>query len=167
MLVGRKSRAWWRARELGKEYYPSLDALSGRTRPRRKSRRLMSVPPLAILGCGMTTGVGLTAPASCAAIRARLDGFRETRFMARGGEWIIGSEVPLEEPWRGLRELARLVAGPLRECLDLIPDVPPEKIPVFLCVAEEDRPGRLEGLGNPLFFEACELLGVRFMTSRG
>lgn len=26
-LVGRKSRAWWRARELGKEYYPSLDAL--------------------------------------------------------------------------------------------------------------------------------------------
>ena len=33
---------------------------------------------------------------------------------------------------------------------------------MLLCVAEEDRPGRLEGLGNPLFFEACELLGVRF-----
>jgi 3-oxoacyl-[acyl-carrier-protein] synthase I len=118
--------------------------------------------PVAILGCGMMTGVGLTAEASCAAIRGRLDNFRETRFIARGGEWIIGSEVPLEEPWRGIPKLARLLAGPLRECLDLIPDVPPESIAVLLCVAEEDRPGRLEGLGNPLFFQACELLGVRF-----
>lgn len=27
VLAGKKSRAWWRARELGKEYYPSLAAL--------------------------------------------------------------------------------------------------------------------------------------------
>ena len=27
VLVGRMSRAWWRARELGKTYYPSIDAL--------------------------------------------------------------------------------------------------------------------------------------------
>ena len=27
ILVGNKSRAWWRARELGKDYYPSLDHL--------------------------------------------------------------------------------------------------------------------------------------------
>lgn len=118
--------------------------------------------PVAILGCGMMTGVGLTAEASCAAIRARLDNFKETRFIARGGDWIIGSEVPLEQPWRGIAKLARLLAGPLRECLDLMPDVPPESIPVLMCVAEEDRPGRLEGLGNPLFLEACGLLGVRF-----
>ena len=122
----------------------------------------MTVPPVAILGCGMMTGVGLTAEASCAAIRCGIDNFRETRFLASGGEWIVGSEVPLEEPWRGIPKLARLLAGPLRECLDLIPDVPSESIPVMLCVAEEDRPGRLEGLGNPLFFEACELLCVRF-----
>jgi 3-oxoacyl-[acyl-carrier-protein] synthase-1 len=118
--------------------------------------------PVAILGCGMMTGVGLTAAASCAAIRGRLDNFKETRFIARGGEWIIGSEVPLEQPWRGIAKLARLLAGPLRECLDLVPEVPPESIPVLLCVAEEDRPGRLEGLGNPLFLEACGLLRVRF-----
>jgi 3-oxoacyl-[acyl-carrier-protein] synthase I len=121
----------------------------------------VSVPPVAILGCGMMTGVGLTAEASCAAIRCAIDNFRETRFAARGA-WIVGSEVPLEEPWRGIPRLVRLLAGPLRECLDLIPDVPPESIPVMLCVAEEDRPGRLDGLGNPLFFEACELLSVRF-----
>jgi 3-oxoacyl-[acyl-carrier-protein] synthase-1 len=118
--------------------------------------------PVTILGCGMTTAVGLTAPASCAAIRARLDGFRETRFIDAGGDWIVGAEVPLEEPWRGIPRLARLLAGPLGECLSWCPDVAPESIPVLLCLAEEDRPGRLDGLGNPLFFEACSILGVRF-----
>ena len=57
----------------------------------------MSTPPVAILGCGMMTGVGLSAEASCAAIRCALDNFQETRFIARGGEWIIGSAVPLEQ----------------------------------------------------------------------
>jgi 3-oxoacyl-[acyl-carrier-protein] synthase I len=118
--------------------------------------------PVAILGCGMMTGVGLTAEASCAAIRCAVDNFQETRFISSGGDWIVGSEVPLAEPWRGTAKLARLLVGPLRECLDQIPDVAPEQVPVFLCVAEEDRPGRLGGLGTPLFFEACELLGARF-----
>jgi 3-oxoacyl-[acyl-carrier-protein] synthase I len=122
----------------------------------------MSFAPVAIVGCGMMTGVGLTAEASCAALRAGIDNFRETRFIGPGGEWIIGCEVPLDEPWRGIAKLARLLAGPLRECMDLIPDTSPETVPVLLCVAEEDRPGRLDGLGNPLFFQACDLLGVRF-----
>ena len=71
----------------------------------------MSASPVSILGCGMMTGVGLTAEASCAAIRCAIDNFRETRFIARGGEWIMGSEVPLDEPWRGIPKLARLLAG--------------------------------------------------------
>ena len=82
----------------------------------------MTAPPIAILGAGMMTGVGLTAPASCAAIRCAIDNFTETRFMARGGEWIIGSAVPLEQPWRGQAKLVKLLAGPVRECLDLIPE---------------------------------------------
>ena len=122
----------------------------------------MSVPPVAILGCGMMTAVGLTARRAAPRSAARIDNFRETRFIAAAANGSSAAEVPLEEPWRGIPKLARLLAGPLRECLGLIPDVPSESIPVMLCVAEEDRPGRLEGLGNPLFFEACELLGVRF-----
>lgn len=121
----------------------------------------MIAAPLSILACGMTTAVGLTAAASCAAIRARLDGFRETRFMARGGEWIVGAEVPLEEPWRGLPRLARLVEGPIRECLAAT-DARPEQIPVFLCVAEPDRPGRLDALDHDLFADICALLGMAF-----
>ena len=58
----------------------------------------MSARPVAILGCGMMTGVGLTAEASCAAIRARLDNFRETRFIASGGDWIIGARCRWRSP---------------------------------------------------------------------
>jgi 3-oxoacyl-[acyl-carrier-protein] synthase I len=122
----------------------------------------MTAPPLAIVGAGMMTGVGLTAPASCAAIRCAIDNFTETRFMARGGEWIVGSAVPLEQPWRGQAKLVKMLAGPVRECLDLIPEAKPEDIPLLVCVAERDRPGRLDNLDNSLFFELQRELGLSF-----
>ncbi|MFZ1416325.1 MAG: hypothetical protein WAS73_17360 [Defluviicoccus sp.] len=120
----------------------------------------MTAPPVAIVGAGMMTGVGLTAPASCAAIRCAIDNFSETRFMARGGEWIIGSAVPLEQPWRGTAKLVKLLAGPVRECLDLIADAAAEPVPLLLCVAERERPGRLDGLDNALFHEVQRELGI-------
>ncbi len=122
----------------------------------------MTAPPVAILGAGMMTGVGLTAPASCAAIRCAIDNFTETRFMARGGEWIIGSAVPLDQPWRGQAKLVKMLAGPIRECLDLVPETPASEIPLLLCVAERDRPGRLDGLDNALAFELQQELGTGF-----
>lgn len=122
----------------------------------------MSGPPLLLRGFGMTTPVGHGAEASCAAIRAAIDNFQETRFAARGGEWIIGAEVPLEEPWRGIARLARLLAGALRETLESLPDTPPETLPLLLCVAERGRPGRLEGLGQELYDSTCARLGARF-----
>ena len=82
----------------------------------------MTAPPIAILGAGMMTGVGLTAPALLRRhpLRASTTSPRPGS-SARGGEWIIGSAVPLEQPWRGQTKLVKLLAGPVRECLDLIP----------------------------------------------
>jgi 3-oxoacyl-[acyl-carrier-protein] synthase-1 len=71
--------------------------------------------PLSVLASGMVTGVGLNAPSSCAAIRCAINNFAETRFMDKGGEWIIGSQVPLEQPWRGLAKLVRMVVPAIRE----------------------------------------------------
>jgi 3-oxoacyl-[acyl-carrier-protein] synthase-1 len=121
----------------------------------------MTIMPLTVLACGMSTAVGLTAPASCAAIRARLNGFKETRFMALDGEWLIGAEIPFEEPWRGVPRIAHLLEGPLRECLAAT-DLPPEKIPFFLCTAELDRPGRFEGLDTELLVQTQALLDATF-----
>src|SRR5215213_11822155 len=118
--------------------------------------------PVLIFGCGMTTAVGLTAPATCAAIRGRIDGFNETRFMSGDGSWITGAGVPLDEAGRGITRLARLAAGPIRECLDQVPELPPEDIPVLLGVAESGRPGRFIGLDQELLPLIEEILDVRF-----
>ena len=72
---------------------------------------------LDILSVGMVTAVGLDAPSSCAAMRARLDGFQETRFSIGGGNWLIGAPVPLPRNWIGEKRLAHLAAGAIVEAL--------------------------------------------------
>ena len=114
---------------------------------------------VAIHACGMTTAIGLTAPAAAAAQRARLSRFEETHFISSSGEFMIGAEVPLDPPRRGRARLAALLAGPLRECFAACPDVAPDTIPVLLCLAEKDRPGRLAGL-ETLLHEALQSIGV-------
>jgi 3-oxoacyl-[acyl-carrier-protein] synthase-1 len=117
---------------------------------------------VSILASGMVTCVGLDAPSSCAAIRCGIDNFTETRFMDQGGEWIIGAQVPLEQPWRGLPRLVHMVAPAIKECLAHIGSVRTDDIPLLLCVAEKERPGRIEGLDQELFAEIQTELGVRF-----
>ena len=99
----------------------------------------MSGFPLAITGVGMVSGVGLSAAASCAAIRCAIDNFQETRFMDNGGEWIMGCEVPLEKPWRGKTKLIKMAAAAIRECLEGNKKIKPEYTPMLLCVSEHLR----------------------------
>jgi 3-oxoacyl-[acyl-carrier-protein] synthase-1 len=120
--------------------------------------------PVAIVASGMVTGVGLTAPSTCAAIRCAIDNFHETRFMDRGGEWIIGSEVPLERPWRGLPKLVQMVVPAIRECLSHAGNVGAASIPMLLCVAERERPGRIDGLEDNLYRQVVAELGVQFQS---
>jgi 3-oxoacyl-[acyl-carrier-protein] synthase I len=122
---------------------------------------------VAMLASGMVNAVGLNSAASCAAIRCAIDNFSETRFIDHGGEWIIGSQVPLEQPWRGLPRLVHLAVPAIRECLAHIGKVKPEEIPLLLCVAEKERPGRLEGLDDELFHLIQTELGVRFDARSG
>jgi 3-oxoacyl-[acyl-carrier-protein] synthase I len=123
---------------------------------------MQSMPALAIVGSGMVTGVGFDAPSSCAAIRCAIDNFTETRFVDRAGEWIVGSQVQLEHPWRGLDKLVHMIVPAIRECLVQARGVPPNSIPLLLCVAERDRPGRLDGLEDDLFRRILVQLGTEF-----
>jgi 3-oxoacyl-[acyl-carrier-protein] synthase-1 len=115
----------------------------------------------------MVTGVGLSAPASCAAIRCAIDNFSETRFMDNGGEWIIGSQVPLEKPWRGLSKLVHMAVPAIRECLTQANGASPGSIPLLLCVAEEERPGRLQGLNEEFFHLIENELRMQFHPASG
>ena len=82
--------------------------------------------------------------------------------MAENGEWITGSAVPLDPPWRGRAKLVHLVSPAIRECLPGLDGIPTEKIPLFLCVAERERPGRLDGLDDRLFDELQRELSLNF-----
>jgi len=109
----------------------------------------------------MVTGVGLTAPAACAAIRVGISAATETRFMF-DGEWLMGCEVPFETPWRGREKLLQMVVPAIRECLEGMENNGTDSVPLFLCVAEKDRPGRLPELEEGLIPEIENRLEHRF-----
>lgn len=117
---------------------------------------------LCIMGTGMVSAVGLDAPSSCAAIRCAIDNFQETRFIDLAGEWVLGASVPLEQPWRGRIKLVKMAARAIAEALADTPGAAPQQIPLLLCVAEGERPGRLAGLDNSLIHDIEHELGLRF-----
>ncbi|WP_248323983.1 MULTISPECIES: hypothetical protein [unclassified Caballeronia] len=122
----------------------------------------MHARTIAIERTGLVTSVGLSAPAACAAIRAKISNPSRTCFMDSGGAWIMAHQVPLEKPWRGLPRLAKLAAMAVAECLECVPRADWASIPLLLCVAERERPGRLDGLDEQLLHDVERELGVRF-----
>lgn len=118
--------------------------------------------PLVLRASGMATAVGPTSAATCAALRAGINGFAETHFLDEAGEPIHGSAVPLESPLRGREKLVRLAAAAVSECLQAAGDIASNEIPLLLCVAEKNRPGRLSGLDDLLPREIEAELQVRF-----
>ncbi|WP_213958114.1 hypothetical protein [Variovorax sp. dw_954] len=117
---------------------------------------------IAIRSTGLVTSVGLTADASCAAFRAKVTNPTETRFIDIGGEWIMAHQVQLEQPWRGLTKLAKMAAMSIEEALQDVPRDEWGKLPLLLCVAEQERPGRAAGLDDRLFLQIQTELGVVF-----
>jgi 3-oxoacyl-[acyl-carrier-protein] synthase I len=122
----------------------------------------MSAAPVAIVNAGLVTAVGFDAPSTCAAMRAKLTNPTQTRYMDSGGEWLIGHQVALEEPWSGLTRLAKMAAAAMNEALGDTPEAQRADIPVLLCVAEANRPGRTEGLDEQIMEVVQQEVGWRF-----
>lgn len=94
--------------------------------------------PLALTACGMATGVGLSAAATCAALRCAIDGFRETRFMV-DGEWLLGCPVPLPDGVRGRGRLMQMAILALEDCIGALPGKVDSRTPILLCLSETPR----------------------------
>lgn len=118
--------------------------------------------PLAITGVGMVTGVGLNAPASCAAIRCAIDNFQETRFMDSGGEWLMGCAVPLEQLWRSKDKLLKMAALSISECLKGNKQINPKLTPLVLCLSEHERKGRVIDDDHQFFLDLQNEMGLKF-----
>ena len=160
----RRAQDWWQAREEVVVPDPGrvADPSQRGTRAGELGRASMAAQPIAIKSTGLVTSVGLSAPATCAAIRAKISNPTETRFIGSGGEWIMAHQVPLEQPWRGRTKLAKMAAMAISECLEGIPRENWPSIPLLLCVAEPERPGRLDGLDDQLLLEIQQELGPHF-----
>ena len=124
----------------------------------------MTEQPVFILNSGMVTSVGLTAAATCAAIRSKLTNPSETRFVDSNGEWIMGHSVPLDRHWRGTMRLVKMAAMAIEECLESIPRDRWSEIPMLFCVAERERPGRSLGDDQSLFLQVQAELGAQFAS---
>lgn len=122
----------------------------------------MPAQPVAIEHSGLVTSVGLSAPASCAAIRGKISNPSETRFIDSAGEWIMAHQVPLQQAWRGRAKLAKMAAMAIGECLEGMPRAEWAHIPLLLCVAEPERPGRQQGLDDRLFLDIQQELDAHF-----
>ena len=113
---------------------------------------------LDIVSIGMVTAVGLDAPSACAAMRARLDGFQETRFLGPDRDWLVGAPVPLPRNWIGEKRLAHMAAAAICEAMDPVPEARGTAA-VILCLAEENRPGRLARDPSRLAARIAEITG--------
>lgn len=122
----------------------------------------MSTAPVAVHSAGLVTSVGLTAHSSCAAIRAKVSNPTETRCVDSEDEWIMAHQTPFDRPWRGLTKLAKMAALAIEDCLDSAPPVDWSRLPLLLCVAEKDRPGRINGIDDRLLSGIANELGVTF-----
>lgn len=125
----------------------------------------MSQAAIVMCKTGLVSSVGLSAPAACAAIRAGVANPTETRFVDATGEWVMAHQVPLPHPWIGRTRLMRMATMVIEECLAGIPRCDWTRIPLLLCVAEQERPGRLEGLDDVLFKEIQQELSAEFAAS--
>lgn len=105
---------------------------------------------MAVHATGLITAIGHTAAATCAALRARISNPSETTFKGVDGRWIVGQTVQLDPPVRGVSRLAHLAARAIDEAAVPLPQDARSTVPVLLCVAERDRPGRLDGLDDAL-----------------
>ncbi|MET3138558.1 3-oxoacyl-[acyl-carrier-protein] synthase-1 [Undibacterium sp. GrIS 1.2] len=121
--------------------------------------------PIAILRTGAVTSVGLNAPSTFAAMRARLNNFEETAFLDSKGEPVSAGMVVLDVDDAHLGPLDKqvvMLAQAVRECLQGLPELDISKIPLLLCVAEVTRPGRPANLEQSLSAGLGQALQCQF-----
>jgi 3-oxoacyl-[acyl-carrier-protein] synthase I len=110
----------------------------------------------------MVTAVGFNAPATCAALRARIRNVKEANLWdPESGVYLGAGKVELPQWWPGVGKLADLVAPAILECLIAARPVVPPEIPILMGLSASDRPCRFEGLDAQILPEIEHRLGFR------
>ena len=125
----------------------------------------MKSEPIAILGTGLVSSVGNTAAACCCAFRAGVTNPVETPFIDSSGAWIMAHQVEPSQSCTGLSKLAKMAAGAIEDALQGLEKEQWRHLPLLLCVAEPERPGRTDGLDDQLLLQIQTELGVQFSAT--
>lgn len=96
--------------------------------------------PLRIVSRAMCCAVGHTALAASAAINARMNHFRETEFVARGGALITGGAL-FEVGALGAERLGLMLRAIIAEVMAEQLDIDTSHVAILVLGAEPDRPG--------------------------
>lgn len=97
--------------------------------------------PLRVVSRGMCCAVGHHATAATAAINARMNHFRETEFVARGGIPIVGGALFDVGAW-GAERLDHMLRLVVAEAMAGNDAISPAEIALMVIGAEAARPGR-------------------------
>ena len=123
---------------------------------------------LDVLQCGAVTAVGLTAPQTCAAIRAGISAFQDVYYLAPPEEPIVGCHVPASKRLKrsAAEWLIHLGVRAIRECLQ--GQGQPERTALLVNLPEvhRDHPAFSEVTPEHLLSRIQESLGCRFATSQ-
>lgn len=117
---------------------------------------------IAIAGSGLVTSVGMDSTSSCAAIRAKIANPSPSGYMDDSGDLLGAHHVPFSEPLRGMQRLITMLCMAIDECLATLEPAERTGLPLLLCVAEQERPGRLADQERQLIAGVQQQLGMQF-----
>jgi 3-oxoacyl-[acyl-carrier-protein] synthase I len=104
---------------------------------------------IAIESCGMVSSVGLHPSSACAAMRCRLNNFRETSFQLGPDANVLGASVP-DITARGVQRLYLMAKDALDQVAEPLNAQERLNTPLLVCLAESTRVGRLADLDQSL-----------------
>jgi 3-oxoacyl-[acyl-carrier-protein] synthase I len=96
--------------------------------------------PLRIVTRAMCCAIGHHADAAIAAIRARINHFRETEFVARDGQPIMGAHLYEVDAW-GEDRIDLMLHSVIAQCLSKTPQVPTEQIGLMVMTTSVNHHG--------------------------
>lgn len=117
-----------------------------------------------VVGVGATTAIGMTAPASAAAVRAGIAGFADHPYMIDqdGDPFVVARAPYLGDDIVGAERFLELLLPAVGEALDVLGELPQKKhlVPAIIGLPEE-RPGLPAELSSTLS------VGLRDMSLKG
>lgn len=114
-----------------------------------------------IAAAGACCSLGYNLDAISCALRAGYDGFQESKYAFDGAEPVRVACLPDTEIW-GAERLANWLIYALGNCMDGVPTLELESVPLFLLTLESERPHGAEHLQFETAIKAQQSLELTF-----